>query len=428
MDTIFALASARGRAGVAVIRISGPLAWDSVRRLAGTVPEPRIAALRKFRVGSDLIDEGLVIAFRKGASFTGEESAELHPHGSVAAIQALLRALAGMDGLRPAQAGEFTRRAFENGRLDLSQAEGLADLIDAETEAQRRQAQRVFSGALTERADRWRGELVLAAALMEAYIDFADEDIPANVLDGLASRLSAVQQDLQSEVDRYGASERIRDGFEVAIVGRPNVGKSTLLNALVGRDAAITSAVAGTTRDVIEVRLDLGGLPVTILDTAGVRETADPVEAVGVARTIDRAAAADLRVFLLEAGQNPEIPVVSGDLLVSAKVDEVAASHRLAVSGITGRGVPELLEVIGRTLETRALRPAMITRERHRQALVRAIDALDEAQLLLPQLADRPEIVADAVRRAMSALDSLIGRVDVEHLLDQIFARFCIGK
>lgn len=428
MDTIFALASARGRAGVAVIRLSGPASWDAVRALCGSLPEPRKAVLRVLRAGETVLDQGLVITFAEGASFTGEQAAELHLHGSVAVIQAVLRAMAGLSGLRPAEPGEFTRRAVENGRLDLSQAEGLADLIDAETEAQRRQAQQLFGGALRQRADVWRGELVSVAALIEAYIDFADEDIPASVLSRAEARLAPLARELQAEIDRYAVAERIRDGFEVAIVGRPNVGKSTLLNALAGRDVAITSEVAGTTRDVIEVRLDLGGLPVTVLDTAGVRDTQDLVESLGVARTRERAAHADLRLFLLEPGEVPDLPVLADDLLVSAKSDRDAPHQTLAVSGLTGSGVTDLLQELAARLERRAARPALITRERHRQALIAAVAALGAAGDSLRLTPDHPELAAEDLRRAIRALDSLIGRVDVEHLLDEIFARFCIGK
>lgn len=428
MDTIFALASARGRAGVAVVRLSGPQSWAAVQHLCGDVPVVRRASLRALRNGTDVLDEGLVLTFAEGASFTGEESAELHLHGSTAAVQAVLRALGSLPGLRAAEAGEFTRRAVENGRLDLSQAEGLADLIDAETEAQRQQAQRVFAGTLRVRADGWRAELVTAAALIEAHIDFADEDIPETVLGGIEERLIGLAADLRSEVDRYAVSERIRDGFEVAIVGRPNVGKSTLLNALAGRDVAITSEVAGTTRDVIEVRLDLNGLPVTVLDTAGLRDTMDPVEVIGVGRTRARAASADLRVFLLEGDDKPDIAVQPDDLLVAAKADNSVGRHVLAVSGLTGAGVSALLQEVTARLEKRAARPALITRERHRNALLVAIDALGAAARDLGNASEHPELAAEDLRRAIRALDSLIGRVDVEHLLDEIFARFCIGK
>ncbi|WP_373050624.1 tRNA uridine-5-carboxymethylaminomethyl(34) synthesis GTPase MnmE, partial [Thalassovita aquimarina] len=304
MDTIFALATAHGKAGVAVIRVSGPLAHSAGERLAGMLPDPRKAGLRLLRDGQGVrLDEALVLTFPDKSSFTGEAVVELQLHGSVAVVASVLRELGNMDGLRQAEPGEFTRRALENGRLDLAQVEGLADLIEAETEAQRRQALRVLSGDLGNRAEEWRRDLIRAASLLEATIDFADEDIPVDVSPEVNELLDRVIASLSKEIAGVSAAERVRTGFEVAIVGAPNVGKSTLLNALAGRDAAITSEYAGTTRDVIEVRMDLAGLPVTLLDTAGLRETQDKVEEIGIKRARERAGLADLRVFLVEGDQ-----------------------------------------------------------------------------------------------------------------------------
>ncbi|MFN6951070.1 MAG: tRNA uridine-5-carboxymethylaminomethyl(34) synthesis GTPase MnmE [Albidovulum sp.] len=431
MDTIFALASARGKAGIAVIRISGPRAWDAVRQIAGTCPPPRRASLRRLRVDGDLLDEAMVLTFASGASFTGEEAAELHVHGSVATVAAVLRVLGTIDGLRMAEPGEFTRRALENGRLDLTQVEGLSDLIDAETELQRQQALRVLSGAIGDQTGAWRRDLVRAAALLEATIDFVDEDVPVDVAPEVLALLDGVRRQLDAALRGYGASERIRDGFEVAIVGRPNAGKSTLLNALAGREAAITSEVAGTTRDVIEVRMDLQGLPVTFLDTAGLRETGDTVEAIGVQRAVSRAEAADLRVFLLDGAEDvPMVPVRPEDILVSGKADLGTAPVRadLRVSGLTGAGVTELVDRITQILATRAASATTLTRERQRAAVSAALDALLEASNAVRAGLARTEIAAEHLRRATRSLDSLLGRVDVEDLLDDIFARFCIGK
>ena len=323
MDTIFAEASARGKAGVAVVRISGPLAFSAVESLCGVVPAPRRASLRVLRDElGQIIDEALVLTFAEGASFTGEQSAEFQVHGSIAVVSALLAALSRIKGLRMAEAGEFTRRALENERLDLAQVEGLADLVEAETESQRKQAFRLFSGALGDKTERWRGDLIRAAALIEATIDFADEEVPTDVSPEVIELIDRVAASLATELSGAQMAERIRDGFEVAIVGPPNIGKSTLLNALAGRDAAITSDVAGTTRDVIEVRMDLAGLPVTLLDTAGLRETQDVVESIGIERARARAAAADLRVFLIEAlDQLPDVAVETGDLVLIGKDD-----------------------------------------------------------------------------------------------------------
>lgn len=429
MDTIFALASARGKAGVAVVRISGSRAHDAVAALAGSVPDPRRAALRvlKSRDGSRL-DEAIVIVFEGGRSFTGEPSAELHLHGSVAVVSAVLRELGDMPGLRLAEAGEFTRRALENERMDLAQVEGLADLVEAETEAQRRQALRVLAGDLGRRADGWRSRLIRAAALIEATIDFADEEVPTDVSPEVMDLVDAVLSELRIEADGVRVAERIRDGFEVAIVGRPNVGKSTLLNALAGREAAITSEVAGTTRDVIEVRMDLQGLPVTFLDTAGLRETSDTVESIGVTRALDRAREADLRLFLLgDAGEDPGLDPLPGDIVAVGKSDLRSATG-FAISGKTGAGLPELIARITETLSERAQGAGIAIRERHRVAILRAIRALESARVEVEHGSDRAELAAEDLRTAIRALDSLVGRVDVEDILDEIFASFCLGK
>ncbi|MDH3263957.1 MAG: tRNA uridine-5-carboxymethylaminomethyl(34) synthesis GTPase MnmE, partial [Paracoccaceae bacterium] len=334
-----------------------------------------------------------------------------------------------MPGLRLAEPGEFTRRALENERLDLAQVEGLADLIEAETDAQRRQALRVLSGALGEKAEGWRKKLIRAAALLEATIDFADEDVPVDVAPEVLALLEALLGELRAEAEGAKAAERIREGFEVAIVGAPNAGKSTLLNILAGREAAITSEFAGTTLDVIEVRMDLAGLPVTILDTAGLRETRDTVETIGVERAIARAKAADLRVFLLGGEGEPlGLAPEPGDITVQGKADLGTLQGGLSVSGKTGQGIAELIARITSALEPRAARAVTATRERHRQAILRAIGAMESACLEVRGGAGRTEIAAEELRTALRALDALVGRVDVEHLLDEIFASFCIGK
>ncbi|MCW3781470.1 tRNA uridine-5-carboxymethylaminomethyl(34) synthesis GTPase MnmE [Defluviimonas salinarum] len=429
MDTIYALASARGKAGIAVIRISGPDAWPAVRFLAGSLPPPRRAGLRKLRLDGEVIDEAMIVTYAAGASFTGEETAELQVHGATATVAAVLKALSERPGLRPADAGEFTRRALENGRLDLAQVEGLADLIEAETEAQRKQALRVLSGAVGARAEGWRRDLIRAAALLEATIDFADEDVPVDVTPEVLALIDAVAEELRREMRGFGAAERVREGFEVAIVGRPNAGKSTLLNALAGRDAAITSEVAGTTRDVIEVRMDLDGLAVTLLDTAGLRETDDHVESIGVERALARARLADLRVFLVEGEAVPMIEPLPEDIVVSAKADlSAGGGSRMGVSGMTGQGVSELIAAISERLGKRAGSAGLITRERHRLAIERAVGSMESARDEVRNGPDRAELAAENLRHAVRALDSLVGRVDVEDLLDEIFSSFCIGK
>lgn len=428
MDTIYALATARGKAGLAVVRVSGPKAFAAVAALSGVLPEPRKAGLRRLSWRDIELDEGLVLLFDEGASFTGEAVAELHLHGSVATVNSVLQALSEQDGLRMAGPGEFTRRALENGRLDLAQIEGLADLIDAETEAQRRQALRVLSGAIGAMCEGWRRDLIRAAALLEATIDFADEDVPVNVVPEVIGLLDGLLTSLRHEADGARMAERIRDGFEVAIIGRPNAGKSSLLNALAGREAAITSEVAGTTRDVIEVRMVLEGLPVTLLDTAGLRETEDQVEEIGIGRALTRAAAADLRVFLLDGEEVvPGIAPLPGDIIVLSKAD-IRSGCGLRVSSKTGEGLAELVAKIAEYLMQRSSHAGTVTRERHRVAIISAIRAMESARAEVVMGMKRLELAAEELRQAIRALDSLVGRVDVESLLDEIFSSFCIGK
>ncbi|GAB4381920.1 tRNA uridine-5-carboxymethylaminomethyl(34) synthesis GTPase MnmE [Albidovulum sp.] len=430
MDTIFALASARGKAGVSVVRVSGPEAFAAARSLCGSLPEPRRAALRRLRDRGVEIDEALVIAFAAGASFTGEPVVEFHLHGSQAIVNAVLGRLGDLPGLRLAEPGEFTRRAFENGRLDLAQVEGLADLIEAETEAQRRQAMAVLSGAIGERAGRWRRDLVRCGALIEAGIDFSEEDLPEGTLSEAAALVAGLIAELESQLRGYGAAERIRSGFEVAIVGPPNAGKSTLLNRIAGREAAITSEHAGTTRDVIEVRLDLGGMAVTLLDTAGLRESEDPVERLGVERALMRARQADLRIIFAEAVAGGDMQPEPQDIVVCGKADtrKCRYSGAIPISGRTGAGLDLLLAELEKRLAERIAGAAVITRLRHKAALESAVAALRLCGEELAGGGNRPEIAAEYVRRAVTALDSLIGRVDVEAYLDEIFASFCIGK
>ncbi len=427
MDTIYSLASARGKAGVAVIRVSGPMAAESVSSLTGRGPAGRAPSLRRL-VDTEgvLIDEALVLFFEAGHSFTGEDVCEFQTHGSPAIVSAILTALSAQEGVRLAEPGEFTRRALENGQLDLAQVEGLADLIEAETEAQRKQAIRVFDGALGEKADGWRRDLIRAAALLEATIDFADEDVPVDVTPEVRALAGDVLRDLKAEQQGGAAAERIRDGFEVAILGAPNIGKSTLLNALAGRDAAITSSIAGTTRDVIEVRMDLSGLPVTFLDTAGLRETEDEVEAIGIKRALDRASKADLRVLLKGVDGLPDfVEAVEDDIIVNAKADLTGVS---GISGLTGQGLEELVTDVTWRLEKQASGASLAIRARHREALESGIASLQNALDELDRGMERSELAAEELRIGIRALESMVGRVDVENLLDEIFASFCLGK
>jgi len=441
--TIFALSSAPGRAGVAVIRMSGPASGLVLDTLASPRPEPRAAALRRLRYpgSSEVIDQALVLWFPGPNSFTGEDIAELHVHGGRAVVNAVLSAIGNVPGCRPAEAGEFARRAFENGKLDLTMAEGLADLIDAETEAQRKQAVRQTGGALAELYDGWRASLLEALALVEAGIDFSDEaDVAATTFE----QAVPIVRNLENAVGRHLADghrgEILREGFHVVLAGPPNVGKSSLLNALARRDAAIVSEEAGTTRDVIEVRLDLEGLPVIISDTAGIREATGVVEREGIRRTLARTRDADLVLWLMDAtAPEPHLPFDLADmadrtLWVTNKADlraggwpETLPDDMLVVSALTGHGIDELTHRVAAIARAR-IAPGEhpgITLERHRRNLTECHHALIDFVEGSPwQL----ELRAEDLRIAANALGRLTGRIDPEQVLDQIFGRFCIGK
>lgn len=429
MDTIFAPATVVGRAGVSVVRISGPHAHAGAMQLCGTLPPPRSTALRKIRTrAGELIDVGLVLYFECGGSFTGEDVVEFQLHGSVAVVNAVLQELEAIDGFRMAEPGEFTRRALENECLDLAQVEGLADLIDSETEIQRRQALRAFSGEMREKSGNWRWRLIRAMSLLEVTIDFSDEDVPDSVEGEVRELCHTVLTELRAELDESHTAERIREGFEVAIVGRPNVGKSTLLNSLAGREAAITSEHEGTTRDIIEVRMDLDGLPVTFLDTAGMREAVDPVERIGVARSMSRVEDSDLRVFLVE--EFDEVSALflrDNDIVVRGKAD-LYGEREGAVSGVTGEGVKDLLTRITEVLSQRCAGAGVVTRERHRRSLRSAIGALQRLIDGIDEEGAAAEKLVEELRFAVSSLDVLVGKIDVEAVLDDIFSGFCIGK
>ena len=428
MDTIYAQASASGRAGVAVVRLSGPAALAIAARIAGPLPKTRVAGLRSITDGAgNKIDQGLVLTFEAPNSFTGEDVAEFHLHGSIAVVRAVLTALGQQENTRLAEPGEFTRRALENNRLDLPQVEGLADLLEAETEAQRKQALRVLSGHLGDLVEGWRTQLIRAAALIEATIDFADEDVPVDVTPEVSTLLSSVHNELAAEIAGSLVAERVRTGFEVAIVGAPNVGKSTLLNALAGREAAITSEIAGTTRDVIEVRMDLGGLPVTLLDTAGLRESDDTIESIGIKRAVERAERADLRLFIAEPGVDLLITPKTEDIIVRPKAD-LLEDPEDAISGKTGIGVDAVITRIREILQSRYSDVGIATHARHREAMQNAAERLESVYAALDHGPDRYDIAAEELRFAIRSLEALVGRIDVENLLDEIFTSFCLGK
>ena len=435
--TIFALASGAGRAGVAVIRISGPRAGAGLVALTGhDLPSRRHAVRRRLAdANGEMLDDVLALWFPAPASFTGEDVVELHVHGGQAVIAAVSEALINQ-GFRLAMPGEFSRRAFENGKLDLTAAEAIADLVDAETEGQRRQALRQMRGALAELYDGWRARLLSALALLEAEIDFPDEDLPEGVASRATPLIATLADDMAAHLADGARGERVRDGYRVAIIGPPNAGKSSLLNALARRDAAIVSAVPGTTRDVVEVRLVLAGFPVWIADTAGLREARDAIESEGVRRALARAEAADLRIGLAEAGGaiDPRLSEAlrGGDFLVWSKTDLRPGDAALGlpgaafpVSALTGAGLPALEAALAaRVLSDLASDEApALTRARHRLAVEDA-----EAALRRADPARGAELAAEDVRLAARALGRLTGRIDVEDVLGEIFASFCIGK
>ncbi|CAL1690199.1 tRNA modification GTPase MnmE [Brevundimonas subvibrioides] len=431
-DTIFALATPAGRGAIAILRLSGPDTDAALTALGAGTVRARVASLRTLRQGPDVIDQALVLRFPGPGSYTGEDCAELHLHGGRAVVEAASHALVGL-GLRPADPGEFTRRAFENERMDLAQAEAVADLIDAETRAQAGQALGQLEGALSQTYAGFRRDLLKALALVEAEIDFPDEELPDHlaqtagpVLDGLSEALNAALAD----ADR---GRRVREGYRIVLIGETNAGKSALFNALVAREAAIVTPIAGTTRDVLDADLIMGGYAVTLSDTAGLRDSADPVEAEGVRRARARAQAADLRLWVRAPG-DPEgdaaMFATPQDLVVWTKADLGArdpAAGGLVVSATTGEGMSDLRAAI----EARLIRdlagadfPA-VTRERHRRRLIEALASVEAGRT---RLGIAPELAGEDLRRAADALGRVTGAIGVEDILGEVFSTFCIGK
>lgn len=431
-DTIFAPATASGKAGIAVIRVSGDKAGLVARKITKSdALFPRKAVLTPvYADGGEQLDEAIVIWFPHPHSFTGEDVVEFQTHGGRAVTAALLKALAQIDGCRMAERGEFTRRAVENGKMDLTAAEGLADLIDAETDAQRKQALRQMNGALADVYEGWRKEMTGILAWLEAYIDFPEEELPDTVTASVRGKMVALKDKITAHLsDKRG--ERLRDGYKIAIVGAPNAGKSSLMNKLARKEAAIVSSTAGTTRDVIEVRMDINGYPVTIADTAGLHETAEEIEAEGIKRALKAAQDADLIIHVVDgfAPQTNELTHFEPEktLLVVNKIDKMTAAPQdcVSVSAKTGDGIDALLDRLGKTVEDAmsVREEPSFTRLRHRQALTECRDALERA-LSAPET----ELAAEDVRMASRALGKITGQVGVEELLDVIFKDFCIGK
>lgn len=446
-DTIYAPATAPGRSAVAVVRLSGPQTSIALRDLIGALPEPRRASLRRLKEpeGGAVLDDGLVLWFPGPASYTGEDSAELHLHGGMAVVEGVLAALDQL-GLRMAEPGEFTRRAFQNQRMDLAQAEAVADLVDAETVAQRQQALDQLAGGLSERYGRWREKLLEALALLEAGIDFPDEEVPEEVANMARPPLERLLKDTQNALTDAKRGERIRDGYHIAVIGAPNAGKSSLINELTGRDTAIVTPIAGTTRDIIEAPLVLAGFKLLLADTAGIREAKDPIEAEGVRRAQAWAQEAALRLWLVDGSASDgdwtlaTDLVQAGDICLINKIDlglsddgraaqDWAARQGLETIDISLHPVDlsHLLEVLTHRV-TKALSGAdfpAATRRRHATHLASASDHLARA---LDVLATGPELAADDVRLAARALERVTGKIDPEDILGAVFSTFCIGK
>ena len=429
-ETIFALASAAGRAGVAVVRVSGPGAGPVLSALSSGLPPPRTASLRSLATAAGEIDRALVLWFPAPHSFTGEDVAEFHIHGGRAIRERLFEALAEL-GARPAGPGEFSRRAVEQGRLDLTRAEAIADLVEAETPAQLRQALRQYDGALADLYEGWRADLIAALSRAEAAIDFSDDGVGEVEFAAARAGVLEIVQAIQTHMNDHRRGEALREGLKLAIIGPPNAGKSSLINALARREAAIVSDIPGTTRDVIELRLNLGGYLVQAADTAGLRDTKDAIEAEGVRRALAQAGTSDL-VLLLRDGTVPytDYPGIAADLLVWNKSDLPGFQTRegISVSLKSGAGLSELIAaltaMVAERLETKDQTPAL-SRPRHREALTQALESLRHA---LTTPSDQPELLAEDLRLALRAIGRITGRVDVEELLDSVFRDFCIGK
>ncbi len=434
-STIVALASGPGPAGVSIIRLSGPACGAVAQRLIGGTPKPRRAKLAKVvDLEGEAIDNALVLYFPKPRSFTGEDVLELHVHGGRAVVRDTIEACLGIDGVRLAEAGEFSRRAFMHGKMDLTAAEGLADLVEAETAAQRRQALRQMEGELADEVGRWREAVIDCLADAEGDIDFPDEDLPPGLSERARHRIEDLKSRLEVYLDESRRAERVRNGFQVAIVGKPNAGKSSLINQLARRDAAIVSAIPGTTRDIVEVRLVLGGMVVLISDTAGLRESDDLIEIEGVRRARQRALEADLRLALItdRADMSEFVDLMGdGDLWLLGQADRLEwtsqSPRELLVSSITRQGLEELEAKIKSRAQADLGRSeaAPLTRLRHQEAVREGIQALDRA---LTASVQAPELVAEDLRLAARALGRVTGRVDMEDVLDRLFSQFCIGK
>jgi len=447
MSTIFALGSAPGKSGIAILRISGPEAGKVLLNLGfQKLPVPRAAVLKKLisPTTNDAIDDAIVLWFPAPASFTGEDIVELHLHGSRAVIKDMAQILSTFEGLRHAEPGEFSRRAFENGKMDLTAMEGLADLIDAETKLQQKQALRQISGELENLYEQWREELITILAHTEAYIDFPEEDIPDDIAQDIEKKVATLHKEIQAHLND-GRGKILREGLYIAIIGAPNVGKSTLMNLLAKRDIAIVSSIAGTTRDVLEVHMDIGGYPVTLVDTAGLRKQqhADEIETIGIKRALKKAETADMKICVFDGTNWPDTDNITANLVDDSSIviinksdlasipNNVKIKDRdvLAISALTGKGANQVIKAI-ETLLSDYLTPLndpVFTRERHRDSLRKCTEYLEcfasgrKSKVNL-------EISSEELRLSARELGKITGQIETEDVLDQIFSSFCIGK
>ena len=430
-DTVFALSTAPGKAGIAVIRVSGPNSFSVLKMLVKTLPKHRVATLRNLKYQNEHLDQAIVICFEKGSSFTGEEMVEYHLHGGQAVISGIFEVFTSMGKLRIAKPGEFSRRALENGKLDLLKVEGLSYLLNAETKLQKKQSLNLMSGYLSGKVIEWKSTLIKALSLAEVMIDFSEEDVPSNTVSEIATTIQGLLLTLTEALIGYNSAEIIRNGLEVAIIGKPNVGKSSLLNYLAGSEKAIVSDIPGTTRDILELRLDINGLPVYFYDMAGIRKSSDPIELLGVDLAKKKAEQCALRIFLMnpeDSRSDFDIKGSKKDLILSAKCDIRKKNSFSGISGKTGEGVSEMLERIYQVYKEEPQSDGIIVNERQKQAIINTLECLKSVKKEISRKTARIEIVAEELRSSITEMDVLTGRIDVEQVLDNIFLNFCIGK
>ena len=430
-NTIFALSTGLGKAGIAIIRVSGCDALNIARKLTGTSLVPRAATVCYLRFNQELIDQALVILFKAGSSYTGEDLVEFHIHGGSAVISHLSNVLSTNFNVAVANPGEFTRRALENGRLDISQVEGLLDLINAETKEQKKQSLRVFSGKIGQESKQWRDKILHSLSLAEIMIDFSDEDVPSSTIREIDTLVSSLVVEFECEMAASRSASLVRDGFDVTIVGQPNVGKSSLLNYLAGKEKAIVSEQAGTTRDIIELSIDLKGFRVNFYDTAGIHFTEDTLEKVGIDRALKKAAMSHMRVFLLNPNDIVEdfgVVIESSDLILCAKCDFQSHTKYSGISSVTGEGIEDMLDKISNNIIKSNSYSSILINERHKRIIERTLVFLRFVLEEIDSTEACIEIVAENLRLAIVELDFLVGKINVEDVLGDIFSSFCIGK